>query len=74
MSLKIIMRGAVGALTRVLGVVERRGFEAVSVSVIAGGGGRRIDLYMTVRGERPFEQLVRQISKSCDVLDLEVLR
>jgi acetolactate synthase regulatory subunit len=74
MSLKVSMRGAVGALTRVLGVVERRGFEAVSVSAIAGGGGRRIDLYMTVRGERSFEQLVRQIAKSCDVLDLEVLR
>jgi acetolactate synthase II small subunit len=73
-SLKVSLRGAAGALVRVLGLVERRGFVPISLTAISGGEGRGIDLYLTVRGDRPLEQLVRQVAKSWDVVGLEVLQ
>ena len=73
-SLKIRVKSAAGSLTRVLGMVERRGFVPVSLSATLGGDGCGMDLYMTVNSGRPVEQLVLQLKKNHDILNLEVLQ
>ncbi len=70
--LDLVLRPAEGALLRVLGTAERRGFTPLA---IAGeqppdGGDWRVQL--TVRGPRPPEPLQRQIEQLYDCLSVEI--
>jgi acetolactate synthase II small subunit len=75
--LDLILRRAEGALARVLGTTERRGFQPVSVdggiqSKRGRGDGDRWHLRMTVEGEREPESLQQQLAKLYDCLDVQV--
>ena len=70
--LDLILRRAEGAIVRVLGTTERRGFLPVSVDGEARADGDRWHLRMTVEGEREPETLTRQLEKLHDCLAVEV--
>ena len=75
--LDLILRRAEGALARVLGTTERRGFQPVSVdggihSTRGRDDGDRWHLRMTVEGERAPESLQHQLAKLYDCLAVEV--
>lgn len=70
--LDLTLRHAEGALARVLGTAERRGFQPVSVDGEAQADGDRWHLRMTVEGERPAESLQNQLEKLYDCLAVEV--
>ena len=70
--LELTLRRAEGALTRVLGTAERRGFAPLSVDGHAHADGERWQLRMTVEGEREPETLQHQLAKLYDCLAVEV--
>lgn len=70
--LDLTLRQAEGALTRVLGAAERRGFRPVTVNGEAQPDGDRWHLRMTVEGERSDETLRTQLAKLYDCLDVQV--
>ena len=70
--LELTLRHAEGALSRVLGVAERRGFSPISVDGEAQPDGDRWHLRMTVEGEPSGTSLQNQIAKLYDCLAVEV--
>ena len=70
--LDLTLRYAEGALARVLGTTERRGFRPLAVDGEAQPDGDRWHLSLTVEGERSDEQLARQLAKLHDCLAVEV--
>ena len=75
--LDLTLRRAEGALVRVLGTTERRGFHPVSVdgSIHPESGradGDHWQLRMTVEGQREPEGLQLQLAKLYDCLSVEV--
>lgn len=70
--LELTLRRAEGALSRVLGTAERRGFTPLSVDGEAQPDGDRWHLRMTVEGERSDESLQQQLSKLYDCLAVQV--
>jgi acetolactate synthase II small subunit len=70
--LDITLRRAEGALTRVLGTAERRGFQPVLVNGEAQPDGTQWQLRMTVEGDRAPEGLQHQLEKLYDCLAVEV--
>ncbi|MDE2407106.1 MAG: acetolactate synthase [Xanthomonadaceae bacterium] len=70
--LEMTLRRAEGALTRVLGTAERRGFQPVSVQGEAHDDGASWRLRMTVEGSREPESLQHQLAKLHDCLTVEV--
>ncbi|MEZ0469152.1 MULTISPECIES: ACT domain-containing protein [Luteimonas] len=70
--LDLTLRRAEGALTRVLGAAERRGFQPLSVDGEAQPDGDRWYLRMTVEGERSDDSLRAQLAKLYDCLSVEV--
>ena len=70
--LDLILRRAEGALARVLGTAERRGFTPVSVDGDAHADGDRWYLRLAVESDRPAEALQAQLEKLYDCLAVEV--
>lgn len=70
--LDLTLRRAEGALVRVLGAAERRGFRPLSVDGEARDDGDRWHLRMTVEGDRSDEALRQQLGKLHDCLAVEV--
>ena len=70
--LELTLRRTEGALTRVLGTAERRGFAPLSVDGHAHADGERWQLRMTVEGDREPEGLQHQLAKLYDCLAVEV--
>lgn len=70
--LDLTLRRAEGALTRVLGTTERRGFQPVHVDGDTHSDGERWRLRMTVEGQREPEGLQLQLAKLYDCLSVEV--
>ncbi len=68
--LNLRLRPAEGAVLRVLGSIERRGFALRAIESRHAGG--TIELAVTVTGERPVEVLVRQLMRLYDVLSAEL--
>ena len=71
--LDLTLRQSEGALTRVLGTAERRGFRPLSVEGETRADGDRWHLQMTVESERPADGLHQQLAKLYDCLDVQVL-
>ena len=62
-----------GALVRLLGLAERRGFAPVRVLASPDGlDSQRV--LLTVSGQRPLDKLTLQLSKLYDVLDVETMQ
>ena len=70
--LDLTLRRAEGALARVLGTAERRGFQPLSVDGEAHDDGERWHLRMTVEGTREPEGLQQQLAKLYDCLAVDV--
>ena len=70
--LDLTLRQAEGALSRVLGTAERRGFRPVAVEGEARADGDRWHLQMTVEGDRSAEGLHQQLAKLYDCLEVQV--
>lgn len=70
--LELTLRRAEGALSRVLGTAERRGFTPLSVDGEAQPDGDRWHLRMTVEGERSDDALRQQLEKLYDCLAVQV--
>lgn len=68
--LDLVLRPAEGALLRVLGLAEHRGFRPVALDAEHSGLGWRMRL--TVDGERSPESLRAQMQKLYDCLEVEV--
>ncbi len=70
--LDFTLRQAEGALSRVLGATERRGFRPLSLDGEAQPDGDQWRLRMTVEGERSDESLQQQLAKLYDCLSVQV--
>lgn len=70
--LDLTLRRAEGAIVRVLGTTERRGFQPIAVNGNTQGDGDQWQLHLTVEGEREVEGLALQLSKLYDCLAVEV--
>ena len=70
--LDLTLRHAEGALARVLGATERRGFRPLSVDGETQADGDRWHLRMTVEGERADHALQQQLAKLHDCLAVQV--
>ena len=68
----LTLRRAEGALARVLGTTERRGYRPLAVDGDTRGDGDRWHLRMTVEGERGADGLRAQLAKLHDCLQVEV--
>lgn len=62
-----------GALVRILGLVERRGFTPVRVGMEPSDDGL-LALSLEVQSGRPVDLLVRQLTRLFEVLRVEVLK
>jgi acetolactate synthase II small subunit len=70
--LDLTLRHTEGALARVLGATERRGFRPLSVDGEAQPDGDRWHLRITVEGDRGDAQLAQQLAKLHDCLAVQV--
>lgn len=70
--LDLTLRQAEGALARVLGTTERRGYRPLAIDGDTRGDGDRWQLRMTVEGERGADVLRTQLAKLHDCLQVEV--
>ena len=70
--LDLTLRRAEGALVRVLGTAERRGFQPVRIAGDAGTDDGHWQLRMTVEGQREPEGLQLQLARLYDCLSVEV--
>ena len=69
---EMTLRRAEGALVRVLGTTERRGFRPVSFEGDTHGHSDHWKLRMTIEGDRPAGSLQGQLAKLYDCLSVEV--
>lgn len=69
---EMTLRRAEGALVRVLGTTERRGFRPLSFEGDTPGDGDRWSLRMTVESDRAPAALQGQLAKLYDCLSVEV--
>ena len=70
--LDLTLRRAEGALMRVLGTTERRGFRPLTVDGETQPDGDRWHLRMTVEGDRSGDILQGQLAKLHDCLAVQV--
>ena len=63
-----------GALLRVLGVTERRGYPLINVDAQTDDDQNELQVTMYVRSSRPVRLLVNQLRKLHDVLNVEVTK
>ncbi len=70
--LDLVLKPVEGALVRVLGMTERRGFAPRAISGGAEGGDGRWRLQLVVDGSRPAETLKRQLQKVYDCESVEI--
>lgn len=71
-ALKLSLATAEGALRRVLGVVEHRGFHVRRCRIDTDGNGREYRVHLVVEGERDPALLLRQLLRLYDVREAAV--
>lgn len=62
-SLKLQLNQVDGALVRVIGVTERRGWCTTGVQASTAANDNALDLELSVLGDRSIDLLVRQLEK-----------
>ncbi|HET6783932.1 MAG TPA: ACT domain-containing protein [Pseudoxanthomonas sp.] len=70
--LDLVLKPAEGALTRVIGMAERRGFTPQSINGEPASEDGRWRLQLVVDGQRPAETLRLQMLKVYDCVSVEV--
>jgi len=70
--LDLVLKPAEGALVRVIGMAERRGFTPCEISGRPDGSGGPWRLQLVVDGQRPAETLRLQMQKIYDCESVEV--
>ncbi len=70
--LELILRHAEGALARVIGLAERRGFTPVGVDGQTRSDDDRWHVRLAVESDRPADMLLSQLRKLYDCLAVEV--
>ena len=70
--LDLVLKPAEGALVRVIGMVERRGFAPRAISGRPDGSGGPWRLQLVVDGQRPAETLRLQMQKIYDCESVEI--
>jgi len=70
--LDLVLKPAEGALTRVIGMAERRGFAPQAISGQPDAGDGRWRLQLVVDGQRPAESLRLQMQKIYDCESVEI--
>lgn len=70
--LDLTLRQAEGALVRVLGTAERRGFRTLSFTGDTPPGSDRMQVSLVVEGERPDTALAGQLAKLYDCVHVQV--
>ncbi len=70
--LDLVLKPAEGALTRVIGMAERRGFTPQSINGEPGTEDGRWRLQLVVDGQRPAETLRLQMLKVYDCVSVEI--
>ena len=71
--LDLVLKPVEGALVRVLGMTERRGFAPRAISGGCEGGDGRWRLQLVVDGSRPAETLRRQLLKVYDCESVQIV-
>jgi len=71
--LDLVLKPVEGALVRVIGMTERRGFAPQAISGGSDHGDGRWRLQLVVDGVRPAETLKRQLQKVYDCESVEVV-
>ncbi len=67
-TIELRLARAEGAIVRTLGLIERRGFTVTAITMRSDGGSETIVLRLEVASEdRPFDVLLRQITRLLDV-------
>jgi acetolactate synthase II small subunit len=61
-----------GALLRVLGTMERRGYRPVKLEMKEASTPQTLLLDMIIQSTRPTDLLVRQLLKLCDVRQVRI--
>lgn len=70
--LDLVLKPAEGALTRVIGMAERRGFTPQSINGQPAAEDGRWRLQLVVDGQRPAETLRLQMLKVYDCVSVEI--
>ena len=70
--LDLVLKPAEGALTRVIGMAERRGFTPHSIAGEPAAEDGRWRLQLVVDGQRPAETLRLQMLKIYDCVSIEI--
>ncbi|MEP6908250.1 MAG: ACT domain-containing protein [Pseudoxanthomonas sp.] len=70
--LDLVLKPAEGALTRVIGMAERRGFTPQSINGEPAAEDGRWRLQLVVEGQRPPETLRLQMLKVYDCVSVEI--
>ncbi|WP_372018326.1 ACT domain-containing protein [Pseudoxanthomonas sp. 10H] len=70
--LDLVLKPVEGALVRVIGMTERRGFAPRSIAGGPDGADGRWRLQLVVDGGRPAETLKRQLQKVYDCESVEI--
>ncbi len=71
-ALRMTLAPREGALVRVLGLIERRGFVPIRMGVEPSDNGNS-ELSLVVRSTRPIELLIRQLNRLLEVSCVEVM-
>jgi acetolactate synthase regulatory subunit len=69
-TLELRLRRAEGSLLRVLVAVRRLGFETTALAALTTDDGLCVDVVMTVDSTRSADNLVRQLTKLHDTLEV----
>jgi len=69
-TIKLTMTASPGAILRIIGIAERRGYDPVDLS--ANNTNGIISIMMTVKAERPIQILVAQLTRLFGVNSVEV--
>ena len=71
-ALKMTLAPREGALVRVLGLIERRGFVPIRLGVEPSENGNS-ELSLVLKSSRPVELLTRQLDRLLEVSSVEVM-
>jgi acetolactate synthase I/III small subunit len=68
--LRLLVRNHPGVMSHICGLFARRGFNVEGILCVPLGGGTQSAVLLLVRDDERLEQLVRQLSKLEDVLEI----